>query len=77
MVYTFNNTEYILLNIIVIDGKTEKIDNAIKKHGCIIQDFNIMRTNLTLLSFLFGTTKIKVSVLVPTKNLDKFNDEID
>lgn len=77
MVYTFNNTEYILLNIIAIDSEIKKVDNAIKKYECIIQDFNIMRTNLTLLSFLFGSTKTKVSILVPTKNLDKFNKEIE
>lgn len=75
MVYTINNTEYVLINVPVVDAHRKRFDKTMKRFECIVQDFEIMQNNLTILNFIFGTTKVKVSVLVPSKHIKEFQEE--
>lgn len=76
MVYTINNTEYVLINVLLVESHAKRLDREIKKYEGIIQDFNVLRTNLSIISFIFGSTKIKVSVLIPSKNVKQFSEEV-
>lgn len=78
MVYTINDTKYVLVKLPVADDrpKQKKFEKQLEKFNCLVVDFEIMRDKLTLFNFLFGTTKIKISILVPENNIIEFNEEV-
>lgn len=79
MVYTINDTQYVLVKLPVVDdddGKRKIFEKQIEKYKCLVVDFEIMRGNLTLINFLFGSTKIKISLLVPANHIEEFNKEV-
>jgi hypothetical protein len=76
MVHKINDIEYVLINVVLIEEETKKISKMIDKHECIMQDFEIMRCNLSLFTFLFGSRKLKVKILVPSKNIIQFDKEL-
>lgn len=76
MVYKINDIEYVLVNVILIEENIKKISKIVDKNECIMQDFEIMRCNLSLLTFLFGSRKLKAKLFVPSKNIIQFNKEL-
>lgn len=76
MVYKINEIEYVLVNVILIEDEIKKISKIVDDNECIMQDFEIIRCNLSLFTFLFGSRKLKVALFVPTKNIIKFNKSL-
>lgn len=76
MVYKINDTEYVLINVVLVEEKIKKISKTVDKYECIMQDFEIMRCNLSLFTFLFGSRKLKVKIFVPSKNIIQFDKEL-
>lgn len=70
MVYSINNTEYVLIKTPVHEKNMKELTNAVKEFDCIIQDWEV------LMRFLFLSPRIKISILVPAKNVKKFSDKL-
>lgn len=76
MVYKINDVEYVLVNVILIEEEIKKISKIVDDNECIMQDFELMRCNLSLFTFLFGSRKLKVKLFVPSKNIIQFNKKL-
>ena len=70
MVYTINNKEYVLVKVPLADKSIDEIISVMKQHNCIVQDWEIMVRGF------FLSHKIKISVLVPSENIEKFNEQL-
>jgi hypothetical protein len=76
MVYNINSIEYVLVNVIVIDSNKGKFNSLMNKHKCIVQDFILIRGN-SIFTFLgLYSPKVKLSVLVPSKDIVEFNEKL-
>jgi|JI10StandDraft_1071094.scaffolds.fasta_scaffold191584_3 hypothetical protein len=76
MVYKINDIEYVLVNVVLVEEDLKKISKMVDKNECIMQDFEIMRCNLSLFTFLFGSRKLKIKIFVPSKNIIQFDKEL-
>lgn len=70
MVYTINGKEYVLVKVPLDDKSVEEITSAMKKHNGIVQDWEIMVRGF------FLSHKIKISVFIPSENINQFNEDI-
>ena len=76
MVYNINEIEYVLVNVIIKDDNRKRLEGLMNKHSCIVQDFILIRGN-SLFTFLgLYYPKIKLAILVPTKNIIEFNNQL-
>lgn len=68
MVYQINKKEYVLICVPVNDDSSIKAFNeAVHQNGGIVQDWVLMKKGIL-------SIKIKICVLIPSDNIDSFND---
>ena len=68
MVYKINNKEYVLISVPVNnDSSIKSFNEAVHSSGGIIQDWVMMKNGIF-------STKIKICVLIPSENMEKFNE---
>lgn len=71
MVYNIDGTEYVLIKVpLDAESTMDEIQKSVRKYGAILQDWEFAYRSL-----FFGA-KIKVSLLVPSKNLKEFNERL-
>ena len=71
MVYNINGIEYVLVKVPVNSDKSvAEFNDAANKFDGIIQDWEIMSKPFLL------SPRIKICVLVPSKNIKEFNDKL-
>lgn len=69
IVHNINGREYVLVKIPVEGKMVDEITAAIKENEGIIQDWEVMVRGI------FFSHKIKISVLIPSQNISRFNEQ--
>jgi hypothetical protein len=70
IVHKINNEEFVLIKVPVSSDRVMlELNEAVNEFECIIQNFEVMTRSLF-------SSRVKISVLVPAKNVFKFNDKM-
>lgn len=68
MVYQINKKEYVLVCVPVNDdGSIKAFNEAVHNNGGIVQDWIVTKVGIF-------SRSIKICVLIPSENIDNFND---
>lgn len=71
IVHVINGKEYVLVKVpLGNDASVKQFTEAAHDHNGIIQDWEVM------LKGIFFSHKVKVSVLIPSENIEKFNEQL-
>lgn len=69
IVHNINGKEYVLVKIPIEDNTVDEITASIRENEGIVQDWEI------IVRGIFFSHKIKISVLIPSQNISRFNEQ--